>query len=31
VLDVSAASVVQLLENYQHAIGAAKTAAMVAH
>jgi len=31
VLDVSAASVVQLLENYQRAIGAAKTAAMLAH
>src|SRR5438045_6848552 len=31
VLDLSAASVVQLLENYQRAIGAAKTAAMLAH
>jgi NADH-quinone oxidoreductase subunit M len=29
VLDMSAASVAQLLENYNHAIAAAKTAALV--
>ena len=29
VLDMSAASVAQLLDNYQHAISAAKTAALV--
>src|SRR5215475_6447618 len=31
VLDLSAASVAQLLENYERAIGAAKTAALLAH
>src|SRR6266498_505198 len=31
VLDMSAASVAQLLENYERAIGAAKTAALLAH
>jgi NADH-quinone oxidoreductase subunit M len=31
VLDVSAASVAQLLENYERAIGAAKAAALLAH
>ena len=30
VLDMSAASVAQLLENYNHAIAAAKTAALMA-
>jgi hypothetical protein len=30
-LDLSAASVAQLLENYQRAVGAAQTAAMLAH
>jgi NADH-quinone oxidoreductase subunit M len=30
VLDMSAASVAQLLENYNHAIAAAKTAALIA-
>jgi len=31
VLDLSAASVAQLLENYDHALGAAKAAALLAH
>jgi len=31
VLDFSAASVVQLLDNYNHALGAAKAAALLAH
>jgi NADH-quinone oxidoreductase subunit M len=31
VLDLSAASVAQLLDNYNKAIGAAKTAAMLLH
>src|SRR6516162_1663733 len=31
VLDLSAASVTQLLENYDHALGAAKAAALLAH
>jgi NADH-quinone oxidoreductase subunit M len=31
VLDVSAASVAQLLENYDRAIGAAKAAALLVH
>jgi NADH-quinone oxidoreductase subunit M len=31
VLDMSAASVAQLLESYNHALGAAKAAALLAH
>jgi NADH-quinone oxidoreductase subunit M len=31
VIELSAASVAQLLENYERAIGAAKTAALLAH
>jgi NADH-quinone oxidoreductase subunit M len=31
VLDMSAASVAQLLENYNHAVAAAKTAALAVH
>ena len=31
VLDLSAASVAQLLENYEKALGAAKAAALLAH
>ena len=31
VIDLSAASVAQLLDNYERAIGAAKTAALLAH
>jgi NADH-quinone oxidoreductase subunit M len=31
VLDMSAASVAQLIENYNHAIAAAKTAALAVH
>jgi NADH-quinone oxidoreductase subunit M len=30
IIDMSAASVAQLLDNYQHAITAAKTAALIA-